>query len=326
MALRKLSFIVSAKDSNKRLDQFLSETIPQVLSEPLSKAKIRKLIIAGAVYLNRNRVRIASKILLTNAQIEVYLDLAKLKASDETSKDRSIVLSEKHILFEDEFLIAIDKPAGLPTQPTIDEARNNLFQSVKNFLSERDKKIDPYLGIHQRLDRDTSGVILFTKDQKANLGLAQSFSTHKITKVYQAIVSAPIKPLNTRTWTIKNFLGRVRSNKGKQAKYCAVENSGESAETEFILLESLKTALLIEARPKTGRTHQIRVHLSEQGMPIFADSLYDGKSSKFANRMMLHAYSLSLQHPISKKEITIISPLPSDFKQCLNSLRNLSQP
>ena len=326
MALRKLSFTVSAKDANKRLDQFLAEAIPQVLSEPLSKAKIRKLIIAGAVYLNRNRVRIASKTLLTNAQIEVYLDLAKLKAGDETSKDRQFVLSEKHILFEDEFLIAIDKPAGLPTQPTIDEARNNLFQSIKNFLSKRDKKIDPYLGIHQRLDRDTSGVILFTKDPRANLGLAQAFSTHKITKIYQAITSLPSKPLNSTAWTIKNFLGRVRTNKGKQAKYCAVESGGESAETEFILLEKLKTALLIEARPKSGRTHQIRVHLSEAGIPIFADSLYEGKSSKFANRLMLHAYSLSLQHPISKKEITIISPLPSDFKQCLDSLRNINQP
>ncbi|MBI4850676.1 MAG: RluA family pseudouridine synthase [Acidobacteria bacterium] len=317
MGLRKLSFIVAKDMANSRLDQFLATLIPSALGETLSKAKIRKLIVAGAVYLNRNRVRIASKTLIANAQVEVYIDLAKLKEADSSTKDKSFTMSAERILFEDEFLIAVNKPSGLPTQATIDEARNNLYESLKQFLAKRDKINEPYLGIHQRLDRDTSGVILFTKDPLANKGLAQAFTEHQIYKTYQAIVSRPKENLPLNNWIVKNHLGRIRANKGKQAKYTSVNQGGDFAHTEFSLLETHKNVLLIEARPKTGRTHQIRVHLSEEAMPIIGDSLYGGKTANHIPRMMLHAYKLVFFHPITKKEITLISNLPEDFKKCL---------
>lgn len=316
MALQKLSFKVSQLDANKRLDNFLAEVLPNKVTTPLSKAKIRKLIIAGAVYLNRSRIRIASKTLIVNAQVEVYLDLAKLESGYAPTQDKEFTMSQEHILFEDEFLIVIDKPAGLPTQPTIDEARNNLYLAVKKFLAKRDKVIDPYLGIHQRLDRDTSGVILFTKNPKANPGMAEVFSQHQILKVYKAIVNQP-NSLPPTEWTIKNYLGQIRSNKGKQAKYLSVNEGGSFAHTDFVLLETLKNSLLVEARPKTGRTHQIRVHLSEAGMPILGDTLYNEKKDKSAPRLMLHAYSLTFTHPISKQTIVISSRLPKDFKDYL---------
>ncbi len=318
MGLRKLSFIVSQEMASARLDEFLATLIPPALGETLSKAKIRKLIIAGAVYLNRNRVRIASKTLIANAHVEVYVDLAKLKKDDASTKDQKFTMSKERVLFEDQFLIVVDKPPGLPTQPTVDEARNNLYEAVKGFISKRDKINQPYLGIHQRLDRDTSGVILFTKNPLANAPLAQAFASHQVSKVYQAIVSRPKYDLPINPWIIQNYLGRIRANKGKQAKYTAVSEQGEFAQTEFSLLEAYKTILLIQAKPKTGRTHQIRVHLSEQGMPIIGDSLYGGRTSKTIPRMMLHAYKLTFLHPITKKEVTITSNLPEDFKQCLS--------
>ncbi len=320
MGLQKLSFKVSSLDVNKRLDNFLAETLPNKINTPLSKAKIRKLIIAGAVYLNRHRVRIASKNLIANAQIEVYLDLAKLEQGYSPTQDKEFVMKKEHILFEDEYLILVDKPAGLPTQPTVDEARNNLFLAIKKFLASRDKIVDPYLGIHQRLDRDTSGVILFTKNTKANPPIAEAFSQHQIFKVYKAIVSKPnITP--QVEWTIQNYLGQTRVNKGKQAKYLSVNEGGSFAHTDFTLLEILKNSLLVEARPKTGRTHQIRVHLSEMGMPILGDTLYNEKKDKSVSRLMLHAFSLTFIHPISKTEMTISSPLPKDFKDFLQKYR-----
>lgn len=317
MGLRKLSFTVTQEMASTRLDQFLAAFLPPALGEPLSKAKIRKLIVAGAVYLNRNRVRIASKPLLAKANVEVYVDLAKLKNDEPSTKDISFTMSKEKILFEDEFLIVVDKPPGLPTQATIDEARNNLYEALKQFLSKRSNTKEPYLGIHQRLDRDTSGVILFTKNPLANKGLAEAFAEHKISKIYQAIASRPKENLPPDNWTITNYLGHIRANKGKQAKYTAVDEGGNFAHTDFSLLEIHKNLLLVEARPKTGRTHQIRVHLSQEGMPIIGDSLYGGKLANNIPRMMLHAHKLTFLHPITKKEITITSNFPKDFKSCL---------
>jgi RluA family pseudouridine synthase len=318
MGLRKFSFLVAKEMDSFRLDDFLAKLLPPALGEDLSKAKIRKLIIAGAVYLNRKRVRIASKQLIANASIEVYVDLSKLKNDAVSTKDIAFTMSEKRILFEDEFIIAVDKAPGIPTQATIDEARNNLYESLKAFLAKRDKNNDPYLGIHQRLDRDTSGVILFTKDPLANKGLAQAFTEHQVLKTYQAIVSFSKNILPLKEWTVKNYLGRVRVNKGKQTKYISVNQGGDFAHTDFSVLESFNDTLLVEARPKTGRTHQIRVHLSENGMPIIGDTLYGGKVLNNITRMMLHACRLTLPHPITGKELTIVSQLPEDFRHYLS--------
>src|SRR6185437_9442973 len=175
---KKYSFSASPEDQGKRLDQALSEWLPEVLGQPISKGKVRKLVIAGAVYLNGSRVRIASKELRNRAKVDVYVDLQKLE-NDATRADRKFEMGASDILFEDEYLIAVNKPAGLPTQPTLDEARDNLFALMKKFLKARDGEADPYIGLHHRLDRDTSGVILFTKKKEANAGIAEIFSGRK---------------------------------------------------------------------------------------------------------------------------------------------------
>jgi 23S rRNA pseudouridine1911/1915/1917 synthase len=330
MPIRRLYFVVNSEDTGKRLDQFLSEHLPGQLGIPLSKAKVRKLILAGAVYLNKHRVRIASKSLLTNAKVEAYVDISKLQ-DDAPSLDLKFAMSERDILFEDDFLIAINKPSGLPTQPTVDEARINLYAAVKNYLAKRDNIRQPYLGLHQRLDKETSGVILFTKRREANAKIADSFTNHQIRKVYQAITRQPSNSSIPNMWSVENYLGRIPSDKGKISKYGAVKRDGSFAHTDFRLIEDLDIALWIEAYPKTGRTHQIRVHLSEYGIPILGDTLYARKdtalrgakdvSKGLANRLMLHASSLTFIHPIDGRELTITSPLPHDFKECLQRLR-----
>jgi 23S rRNA pseudouridine1911/1915/1917 synthase len=177
---------------------------------------------------------------------------------------------------------------------------------------------------------------LFTQSPEANLGVSEIFSKHQATKVYQTLCSLK-KPGSSfppaRTWTIKNYLGRPKTVAGKErkgSKFCSVLSGGDFAQTEFQLLDAIgarREIFWIQAKPMTGRTHQIRVHLSESGAPILGDKIYDGASrmGEFqVPRLMLHAASLSFLHPIHQTPITIQSTLPEDFKQCLNFFQKKS--
>jgi len=302
----------------ERLDQALADWLPKALGRSVSKAKIRKLIVAGAVYVNGRPVRIAAKVLPLNATIEAHIDVAKL-FQDSTSRDIQFELTADRILFEDEDLIIVDKPAGLPSHTTADETRDNLVSAVARFLANRDGIAEPYLGIHHRLDRDTSGVVLFAKSRRVNAALAEMFSSHKVVKIYQALSVAPRRKLD-KEWTIKNSLGKVAS-KLKRAKYGAVKTDGERAETSFRVIDEYARGVWIEAIPRTGRTHQIRVHLSEYGLPILGDDLYGTGSEELAPRLMLHAVELRFPHPVTQTEVSVKSELPNDFQQCLNTCR-----
>src|SRR4029434_9183165 len=129
----------------------------------------------------------------------------------------------------------------------------------------------PYLGVHHRLDRDTSGIVLCTKSSRVNAAVAKSFSGHQVMKTYHAI-TIPCRNLKAE-WTIKNHLGKA-STKSKRSRYAAVRSDGDFAETFFRVIADHPRGVWVEAIPKTGRTHQIRVHLSECGLPILGDDLY----------------------------------------------------
>ena len=311
-----------------QLGQVLSEWLPAALRRPVSKAKVRKLVMAGAVRLNGRPVRNASKTLASGATIEADIDLAKLFA-DSTSRDRQFELTAARILFEDDDLIVIDKPPGLPSQPTVDEARDNLLAALTRFLSARDRIAKPYVGVHHRLDRDTSGVVLFSKLPRVNAALAQMFSNHQVLKTYQAITVAPEPGLRNKLeaqWTVKNHLGKVGS-KSKRAMYGPVQSNGLLAETSFRVIAEHRRGVWIEAVPRTGRTHQIRVHLAGCGLPILGDDLYDAENTFDAGdarvpRLMLHAAELKFPHPITRREICVRSPLPDDFKECLKRIES----
>ncbi len=303
MALKKISFVVDLSLVGKRLDQCLFDLFAK--RESLSKSQIRKLIVCGAVYLNQKRVRIASKTLHKGARIDVFLDLEKLQKS---IHDFLFQMTEKNILYEDKDLIVVNKPPGLPTQPTLDEARNNLFESVKKFLQKREGAAVVYLGLHHRLDRDTSGVLLFTKTKNANKWVSELFSKHEIQKTYLAITSRPTQ-LPPNHWVIKNYLKETKLT-SKIKKMASIKSGGLFAETHFTIKKVLPQELWIEAKPKTGRMHQIRVHLAEQGLPIYGDTLYGGAPAK---RSMLHAQSLRFFHTSLQKEVFIESPLPEGF-------------
>lgn len=319
--LQHYTLITPPEFAGLRIDQALAQWLPEASGHAISKAKVRQLIVAGAVYLNGHRVRIASKTLIVRARLEVHIDWKKLEKLEVRAQVPA--LSAQSILYEDDALIVVNKPAGLPTQPTLDEARSNLYGDLKAWLAAREGRsvAETYLGLHHRLDRDTSGAILFTKRKEANFGIAEQFKQHQIRKVYQALTERPVGGGGARregeTWKERNYLGRV-SRRGKAAMFGAVRSGGDLAETDFKVLGAYARGLWVEAKPLTGRTHQIRVHLAEVGMSILGDFLYGRAAS--APRLMLHAATLTLRHPLTQNELAVQSPLPEDFRQCLATL------
>lgn len=213
------------------------------------------------------------------------------------------------MLLDDEWLIAADKPAGLPMHATADPRRAHFVGAVKAYLAARAPGSgEPYLGVHQRLDLDTSGVVLFTKDAAANAGLARQFERREIEKVYLALVKRPAR-LPPRAWTVSDTLGRL--GRGRMGRL-APEDRGVPAHTDFRLLEVLPHALLVEARPRTGRQHQVRVHLANAGLPILGDATYGGATPGIP-RLLLHATRLTLRHPVTGAPLAIASPPPPAF-------------
>jgi 23S rRNA pseudouridine1911/1915/1917 synthase len=291
--MKTIDFRVEALPDDPRLDK----VIPLHAKE-LSRAKARKLIEAGSVYLNQKRCRLNGKTVALGDKIRLVI--AASPALPPPAWD------ESRILFESSDLLVVNKPPFLPTHETIDSSRFHLVQALQEFLAKRDgqKPSLIYLGIHHRLDRDTSGAILFTKRKEANAAVAQAFQERKVQKTYLALCQGRLpEPV-----TLRSFLGPSPRNK---RVFCSVKKGGKFAETEVRALESRKVGgkviSLVEARPKTGRTHQIRVHLAENGLPILGDKTY-GVAHDGAERVMLHAWKLEiLGHTFS-------APLPDDFR------------
>jgi RluA family pseudouridine synthase len=220
------------------------------------------------------------------------------------------------ILFEDDVLIAVDKPPGLPTQPTVDRLRPNLIDAVKRHLAPDG---GAYLGVHQLLDRDTSGVILFAKAREANAGLAAAFAGRIARKTYLALTARPSVP-KPDCWRAAGLLAPAP---GKPPRMRLVRKGGVRAEAEFEIKRRLRGALLVEARPRTGRKHQIRVQLAAEGMPVLGDVVYGGPSrvgGVRVGRSLLHAAGLRLPHPTTGAPLVLKSPLPPDFSAVLQAL------
>lgn len=291
--------------TNLRLDQAIAQT-PEAQELKLSRTLIRKLLVAGAIYVNGKRIRVASRSMRGGEIIDIYYDANR--APERPDANQFLPL---RVLYEDDAIICFNKPAGLPTQPTLDEARANLYELAKKQLA-KDAKKTVYLGLHHRLDRDTSGVILFTRDPKVNGFIADQFKLHSAQKVYVAVVHGKLKNPKGR---LESFLDQV-GKKGKQAKFGSVKSGGKKAITDFLVLSSNEKHSLVEVSIQTGRTHQIRVHFSEMGHPIVGDTLYGSPVENYnrLGRFLLHAHALTIEHPVTKNSVRVESPTPQEFR------------
>lgn len=283
-----------------RLDHYLVEVLA-----PTSRKAVKRALNSGQVFVDGRCVVRAGIILHGGERIELTLD-------GETPVSLPPILS---VLFQDSFLLAIDKPAGLPAHPTV-SGRPNALDLVSEIIERGGGRTRPIL-LH-RLDADTTGLLLFALTRDANLSLSRQFSEHQIKKSYLALVSGT----PPASFSISNHL-----KAGVRGRTVAVSSGGLSAQTDFCTLASRDGISLVAAYPRTGRTHQIRVHLAGSGYPLLGDVLYGGMrtlsltvGSVIVARHLLHAHSLILTHPQSGERQTLTAPLPEDFSLILKSL------
>lgn len=290
-----------------RLDEFLRGKMPELLQTECSNSKIRRLIISAQVTVNGKVVTRPSFELRGKSEIKILFDKDKF-FYEKKPDDIKFEVTKKSVLFENDDLIFIDKPAFFPVEQTITQNRDNLHDAVVRYLWKKNENLrnPPYVGIMHRLDRETSGVILFTKNRAANKSVQTMFENHDFEKKYLAVVLNEGKfsqhSFEKKSFQIKEndefcvemYMERI-SSKCQAGKWGSVaENKGgKYSKTDFRVLKEIKLpgligkkAFLIECNLFTGRTHQIRVHLASKGLPIVGDELYGGVPYK---RMMLHS-------------------------------------
>lgn len=282
-----------------RLDQLLQRSLP----EGLSRSRIRSLVLGGHVRVGGRVVRRPAWEPGPGARIAVSLP-ARVESPE-------VVVGASRILYEDEDLLVVDKPAGLAMHANLDPGRPHLVGLLEALLRDRDGA-PGYLGIHQRLDRDTSGVVLLARSLRANPGLARQFEGRTVRKTYHALAVRPPGPL-PRAWVERRPLGAPLRRGGAVA---VLRTGGSPAETEFEVLQAAAGGLLVQARPRTGRKHQVRAHLAASGMPLLGDVLYGGPARlgpHAVGRPMLHAARLELRHPVTGAPLALEAPWPEDL-------------
>lgn len=269
-----------------------------------TKEDIANFVRKGTIYLNAQKVPHLPFQIRGKSKIWIGLP-------DEWTKKTSFKLKASDIAYEDQTLIAINKPSGLPSQSTLNIFEDHALSALMSYYMEKNKGVKtPYLNLMHRLDKDTSGLLLFSKKESANKKLTDLFEKRQIQKTYLA-VSEKNKELKLH----EKFQVKGLINKKPQPNmpfYFAMDDKeGLHSETDFQVLEVRDKNYLLECRPKTGRSHQIRVHLKHAKLPILGDEFYNPTSK--AKRLMLHAWKLSFKHPENQTEMTLQAPAPVEF-------------
>jgi 23S rRNA pseudouridine1911/1915/1917 synthase len=287
-----------------RLDKYVSEKCAE-----LSRTHAQKLIEDGNITVNGRTVKASLK-LIEGDEVEIRIP----PPIPSTLNPENIPLK---IVYEDDDLMVVDKPAGLTVHPAPGHYSHTLVNAVLAHVPELDTKGTDRPGIVHRLDKDTSGLIIVAKNEAAHMKLADQFKRRSVTKTYLALVQGHLSPENG---IIDANIGRDPRNR----KRMAVINQGREARTEYRVIEYLDNYSLLEVKPKTGRTHQIRVHLSAIGFPIVGDMTY-GAKSEFLSRQFLHAHKLSFKLPSNGKLREFKSDLPADLQDFLDNIAGCSR-
>ena len=295
---------INEDNVGKRIDSF----IPLVQKE-ISRSMVQKLIEQKNIKVNGKETKHSYKLKL-NDEIEITIPQAKeidLKAQD-------IPLN---VIYEDNDIIVINKPKGMVVHPANGNPDGTLVNAVMNLckdsLSGIGGEIRP--GIVHRLDKDTSGAIIVAKNDKAHIALSEQLKNHEVKKTYIALVRGIIKENEA---TINMPIARSK----KDRKKMDVDKDGKEAITHFKVLGRYKNKYtLLQINLETGRTHQIRVHLSHIGYPIIGDEVYsNGKNEWNVSGQCLHAWKLEFKHPITGKEISLEAEIPEYLKKIIKEL------
>ena len=301
-----LTFTIEEKDQGRRLDAVLAD-----LLEEFSRSHVQKLIDGGQVQVEGVPETVKKRKLKSGEVVAVTID----PPAELDVLPQNIPLN---IVYEDSDLLVIDKPAGLVVHPGAGNPDGTLVNGILYHCGDSLSSINGVIrpGIVHRIDKDTSGLLMVAKNDKAHQSLAAQLEAHSILRAYRAIV----------LHNIKNDQGRIEAPIGRDPKnrlrMAVVPNGGRRAVTNYEVLERFGAHTYIEARLETGRTHQIRVHMTHLHHPLLGDRVYGPEKNNLgANRQMLHAESLGFVHPTSGKQLEFHSPLPEDFQSVLDRLR-----
>jgi 23S rRNA pseudouridine1911/1915/1917 synthase len=318
---KKYRFEIPDGKNKERIDIFLASSV-----ENATRSKVQKLIESGKVTVN-GKIAKSSYLVLPGDIIEATHPIAP---RPEFVEPEEIPLD---IIYEDDFLIVVNKPAGMVAHP----AYANYSGTLVNALLHYTRKLSNYNaadrpGIVHRIDKDTSGLLVIAKDEWTHAKLAEQFTNHTIEREYRAICWKPFKKLKGEISTLI-----TRSKKDRKI-FTTSETEGKQAITFYEVLENFEFSALVKLNLKTGRTHQIRVHLSSIGHPIFGDAIYGGTQIvvganlpkmknrldnllKIMTRQALHAKTLGFYHPHRKEFMKFDSELPDDMKLLIEKLQ-----
>ncbi len=292
------SFVVD--ESGARLDKYVGEKCPG-----LSRTHAQRLISAGNITVN-DRVAKASLKLNINDRVNVIIP----PTLPSPLLPEAIPLS---IIYEDDDLLVIDKPAGLTIHPAPGHYAHTLVNAILSHLPDLIDTGDSLRpGIVHRLDKDTSGVMVVAKNSAAQLSLISQFKARSVVKAYLVLVKGRLTP---EYGIIEAAIGRDPRNR----KRMAVVAKGRESRTQYNVVKYMGDYTLLEVKPETGRTHQIRVHLSAIGYPVVGDAVY-GVKSAYLSRQFIHACRLGFELPSSGEHVEFNSALPPDLVQALEDI------
>jgi 23S rRNA pseudouridine1911/1915/1917 synthase len=301
--VKRLSLAAGPADDGERLDRFIAAR------GGISRGEARRALDAGGVFLDGRRCKVASRAVRAGQSVSVNLEESGRAAAPPAPLERG------RLLYADQDLAAVDKPAGVPAQPTLTTDAGTLPDLVAALLGA------PVTLVH-RLDRETSGVTVFARTKRAAAALAEAFRAGAPEKTYLALAARAPSPRE----------GRVDAPLGKdpaRAGLRRVDPRGQPAATRYRTLRDGPAAALVEASPETGRTHQIRVHLAHLGAPLLGDPRYGGPrrvGDVGVPRVMLHARRLVLAHPATGASLVLEAPVPEDFAALERALLGAAPP
>ncbi len=298
-------YLIDEENQNIRLDKVISTLNPE-----LSRTAIQRLLDKDMIRVN-GKVQKASYKVKLNDEIEVEEEIPE----DISLKAQDIPLD---IVYEDNDIIVINKQKGIVVHPANGNPDGTVVNAIMNIckdsLSGIGGEIRP--GIVHRLDKDTSGLLIIAKNDKAHINMSDQIKDRKVKKTYITLVRGVVKENEA---TIDMPIGRST----KDRKKMAVTKTGKEAITHFKVLQRYDKYTLLEVKIDTGRTHQIRVHLSEIGYPVIGDTTYsNGKNEFGVEGQLLHAKYLDFAHPITGKEMHLEAELPEEFMNVLKALEN----
>ena len=297
------TFIIEKKLEGLRLDKALT-----LLDSAYSRVYFANLIKNSSILVNNQYISPSYKVKENDVVLVNYV-------RKESNTDLLPYAFNLDIVYEDDYLLVINKPKGLVVHPG-DGHHNDTLVNALIYAKKQLSKVNGLerIGIVHRIDKDTSGLLLICKDDYTHKEIAKQLEDHSMHREYIALVDGNI---GCNEGKIVGKIGRDPNNRLKMA----INNqTGKEAITHFVVKKRFKKYTLIECKLETGRTHQIRVHMSSIGHPIVGDKLYDGSTYIYDNGQLLHAYKLTFYHPILKKEISLTCDIPEYFKEVLDKL------